>query len=150
MPSISLEAVRYSENRTLQPGPLAERMTSAPKTRTREGDEDRCRPGHQNLLYASFLKLTLVSCHTILVLMKPSLRNVTVTLEERVARWARLEAAKRETSVSRLLGEILKQRMEQGNEYERAMRRALARKPLPKPGGPLLSREEVHERDRLR
>ena len=82
--------------------------------------------------------------------MKSPLRNVTVTLEERVARWARLEAARRETSVSRLLGEILKQRMEQGTEYERAMRRALARKPLSKPGGPLLSREEVHERDRLR
>ena len=82
--------------------------------------------------------------------MKSPLRNITVTLEERVARWARLEAAKRETSVSRLLGEILKQRMEQIDEYGRAMRRALARKALSKPTGPLLSRREVHERDRLR
>jgi len=82
--------------------------------------------------------------------MKSPLRNITVTLEERVARWARLEAAKRETSVSRLLGEILKQRMEQIDEYGRAMRRALARKPLSKPSGPLLSRREAHERDRLR
>lgn len=40
------------------------------------------------------------------------LRNVTVTLEEDVAQWARIEAAKRDTSVSRLLGELLKQRME--------------------------------------
>jgi hypothetical protein len=40
------------------------------------------------------------------------LRNVTVTLEEDVARWARIEAAKRDTSVSRLLGELLKERME--------------------------------------
>jgi hypothetical protein len=38
------------------------------------------------------------------------LRNVTVTLEEDVARWARLEAARRDTSVSRLLGELLKER----------------------------------------
>jgi hypothetical protein len=39
------------------------------------------------------------------------LRNVTVTLEEEVAQWARIEAAKRDTSVSRLLGELLKERM---------------------------------------
>lgn len=39
------------------------------------------------------------------------LRNVTVTLEEDVAQWARIEAALRDTSVSRLLGELLKERM---------------------------------------
>jgi hypothetical protein len=39
------------------------------------------------------------------------LRNVTVTLEEDVAQWARIEAARRDTSVSRLLGELLKERM---------------------------------------
>jgi hypothetical protein len=39
------------------------------------------------------------------------LRNITVTLEEQVARWARIEAARRDTSVSRLLGELLKERM---------------------------------------
>jgi hypothetical protein len=39
------------------------------------------------------------------------LRNVTVTLEEDVARWARIEAARRDTSVSRLLGALLKERM---------------------------------------
>ncbi len=39
------------------------------------------------------------------------LRNVTVTLEENVAQWARIEAARRDTSVSRLLGALLKERM---------------------------------------
>jgi hypothetical protein len=39
------------------------------------------------------------------------LRNVTVTLEEDVAEWARIEAARRDTSVSRLLGSILKELM---------------------------------------
>jgi hypothetical protein len=39
------------------------------------------------------------------------LRNVTVTLEEDVAQWARIEAARRDTSVSRMLGELLKERM---------------------------------------
>jgi len=39
------------------------------------------------------------------------LRNVTVTLEEDVAQWARIEAARQDTSVSRLLGTLLKERM---------------------------------------
>jgi hypothetical protein len=39
------------------------------------------------------------------------LRNVTVTLEEDVARWARIEAARHDTSVSRLLGALLKERI---------------------------------------
>ena len=82
--------------------------------------------------------------------MKSRLRNVTVTLEENVARWARLEAARRETSVSRLLGEILKERMLAKDSYERAMRRSLARQPFLKTGGRYLSREEVHDRARLR
>ena len=42
---------------------------------------------------------------------KSTFRNVTVTLEEDVAQWARIEAARRDTSVSRLLGELLKERM---------------------------------------
>jgi len=42
---------------------------------------------------------------------KTPLRNVTVTLEEDVAQWARIEAARRDTSVSRLLGQLLKERM---------------------------------------
>jgi hypothetical protein len=82
--------------------------------------------------------------------MKDRLTNVTVTLEKKVARWARLEAARRETSVSRLLGSILKERMEEKEGYVQAMRRALARKPFLKTNGRYLSREEVHDRSRLR
>jgi hypothetical protein len=76
--------------------------------------------------------------------MKTKLRNVTVTLEEPVAQWARMEAARNETSVSRLLGAILKERMRQNDEYEIAMRRALAPKSFPASG------EEAHDRDSLR
>lgn len=82
--------------------------------------------------------------------MRTKLRNVTVTLEENVARWARIEAAKNETSVSRLLGAILKERMIEKSSYKSAMRRALARKPFPKKEGQYLSREEAHDRDNLR
>jgi hypothetical protein len=51
---------------------------------------------------------------------------VTVTLEEDVARWARMEAARRDTSVSRLLGSLLKERAkaEDGSAAEAAERLA--------------------------
>lgn len=75
---------------------------------------------------------------------------MTVTLEEDVARWARIEAARNEISVSRLLGAILKERMLHHDGYERAMRRALARKAFLKTQGRYLSREEAHDRSGLR
>ena len=78
------------------------------------------------------------------------LRNITVTVEEDVARWARVEAARNDTSVSRLLGGILKQRMHEADHYAHSMRRALARKPFLNNEGRYLSREAVHDRTRLR
>lgn len=82
--------------------------------------------------------------------MKTKLRNITITLEESVARWARIEAATQETSVSRFLANILRERMKQNDEYEAAKQRALSRKPFLKSDGRYLSREEVHDRSRLR
>jgi hypothetical protein len=82
--------------------------------------------------------------------MKTNLRNVTVTLEENVARWARMEAARQDTSVSRLLAGILKERMKEKDSYEAAMRGFLAQKPFLKTDGKYLSREEVHDRTRFR
>jgi hypothetical protein len=81
---------------------------------------------------------------------KTKLRNVTVTLEENIALWARLEAARQDTSVSQLLAGILKERMRENDSYARAMREALARKPFLKTDGKYLSREEVHDRSRFR
>jgi hypothetical protein len=82
--------------------------------------------------------------------MKKRLRNITVTIEENVARWARLEAARQDISVSRLLAGLLKERMGEKNGYEQAMRRALARECIMKSDGHYLSREEVHDRSNLR
>jgi hypothetical protein len=82
--------------------------------------------------------------------MKPRFRTITVALEEEIARWARIEAARSETSVSDLLGAILKERMLHNDGYERAMRRALARKAFPKAVGRCLSRVEAHDRAGLR
>jgi hypothetical protein len=72
-----------------------------------------------------------------------------VTLEEDVAQWARIEAARRDTSVSRLLEELLKERMSAQEGYERAMRRALGCQPFLRGKGRYLTREEAHDRARL-
>lgn len=81
---------------------------------------------------------------------KTKLRNVTLTLEDSVARWARVEAARQDLSVSRFLANILAERMKENDEYEAAKRRALARKPFLKSDGRYLSRVEVHDRANLR
>jgi hypothetical protein len=51
---------------------------------------------------------------------------VTITLEDDVAEWARIEAARRDTSVSRLLGSLLKEHMsmQDGSVAEAAQRLA--------------------------
>ena len=67
-----------------------------------------------------------------------------------MARWARQQVASQNTSVSRLVGELLKERMQREAEYEAAMQRALARRPFLKTDGRYLAREQVHERSRLR
>jgi hypothetical protein len=60
-----------------------------------------------------------------------------------VADWARVEAARRNTSVSRLVGELLADKMRNDDAYERAMREALEFKPLPLEG-PYLTREQIY------
>ena len=55
------------------------------------------------------------------------MKNVTVTMEDSVADWARLEAARRNTSVSRLIGEMLGEKMRHDDAYERAMQDWLQR-----------------------
>jgi len=55
-----------------------------------------------------------------------------------------------ETSVSRFLAGVLREKMTAREGYAPAMRRALARKPFLKTDGRYPSREEVHERSHLR
>ncbi len=49
------------------------------------------------------------------------MKNVTITMEDAVANWARIEAAKRNTSVSRLVGEMLGEKMQRTDAYQRGM-----------------------------
>ena len=48
-----------------------------------------------------------------------------------VAQWARIEAARLDTSVSRLLGELLKERMSAQDDYQQALRALLGTQTFP-------------------
>jgi len=78
-------------------------------------------------------------------------RNVTITLDEATARWARVQAAHSDTSVSDFVGSLLRERMAADLSYERAMEAYLATPPTNlKQTGKYPRREELHERRRVR
>ena len=73
------------------------------------------------------------------------MKNVTVTMEDSVADWARMEAARRNTSVSRLIGEMLAEKMRREDAYERAMREWLDRDiRFSSDGRPYPTRDEIY------
>lgn len=76
------------------------------------------------------------------------MKNVTITLDEETAGWARVHAAQKNMSLSRFVGEMLRERMRKADEYEKAMQAALAEKPLKLTGPwkPYPKREELHDR----
>ncbi len=74
------------------------------------------------------------------------MKNVTVTMEDSVADWARMEAARRNTSVSRLVGEMLAEKMRHDDAYERAMREALEFKSFGVSEGRYFTREQIYDR----
>ena len=80
------------------------------------------------------------------------MKNLTITLDEETAAWARVHAARHNMSVSRMVGEMLQRSMRAHAQYDQAMRRFLARKPtkLKRAGTGYASREELHDRQRLR
>lgn len=71
------------------------------------------------------------------------MKNVTITMEDGVADWARIEAAKRNTSVSRLVGEMLGEKMRRDDSYEAAMRDAMKFEPI-QFEAPFLTREQIY------
>ena len=76
------------------------------------------------------------------------MKNVTIAVDEKVARWARVWAAEHDTSLSRIVGDLLRERMDAERGYGAAMRRALAREPalLKEPGERYPTRESLHDR----
>jgi len=76
------------------------------------------------------------------------MKNVTITLDEIVARWARIRAAELNTSVSRLVGEMLREKMLDDERYDQARREYLSQKPqkLRRPDAPHPKREDLYGR----
>lgn len=79
-------------------------------------------------------------------------RNVTIALDDETARWLRVEAARRDTSVSAFVAAILAERLAQSAGYEDSMREFLARRPrvLKAREGAYPRRDELHDRAGLR
>jgi hypothetical protein len=76
------------------------------------------------------------------------MKNVTIVLDERVADWARIEAARKRTSVSRLVGEMLAEKMRHQHAYEKAMRRFMSLQPQKlrsSPADKLPTRDEIYQ-----
>lgn len=80
------------------------------------------------------------------------MKNVTITLDEEVARWARIRAAEEDTSLSRLVGEWLREKMLDEINYQTSMQNYLAQSPreLKKKGDKYPEREALHDRQGLR
>jgi plasmid stability protein len=80
------------------------------------------------------------------------MKNVTITLDEQVARWVRIRAAELGKSVSRLVGDLLRERMVEEDDYQAAMKQYLSQSPRPlkQSGARYASREELHSRPGLR
>jgi hypothetical protein len=76
--------------------------------------------------------------------------NLTITADEEILRWARIQAAEKNTSVARLVGDLLRKHMETESRYEAARRRFMGRKPKRLSRGPYPSRDELHDRTGLR
>lgn len=73
------------------------------------------------------------------------MKNVTITVEESALEWARIEAARRNTSVSRLVGEMLAEKMRHDDAYERAYREWQAdQRSWASSGAPYPTRDEIY------
>ena len=79
-------------------------------------------------------------------------QNVTVSLSTQTLKKAKILAAKRSTSISRLLAEQIDALVWEDDAYEIAQRGALAllKKGFDMGGGPMVGREELHDRENLR
>jgi hypothetical protein len=80
------------------------------------------------------------------------MKNVTLSLDDDVARWARVRAAERDQSVSRFVAELLRERMRGEDAYQGALQQYVTGpvRALKRRGARYPRRDELHARDRLR
>ena len=72
------------------------------------------------------------------------MKNVTITVEDAALEWARVEAAKQNTSVSRMVGQMIAEKMRSNDAYEMAMREALKFESWGSSEAPFLKRDEIY------
>ena len=75
---------------------------------------------------------------------------MTITLDDDTARWARIRAAEANTSVSRLVGDLLRRTMQEENVFDRARREFGRIGTAVISSGEYPRREELHDRSDLR
>ena len=75
------------------------------------------------------------------------MKNVTITFDEEVAHRVRVRAAERNTSLSRLLSKLLREKMLEESHYQTSMQNYLAQSPhvLKKKGDKYPARENLHD-----
>lgn len=83
----------------------------------------------------------MFSCYTSAVL-----KNVTITLSEDAALWARKKAAEENISVSRLVGNMIETQMRQSDEYWAAYRQWKELEPVALDAKNRLTRDQAHAR----
>jgi hypothetical protein len=74
------------------------------------------------------------------------LKNITITVNEEAAAWARKRAAEENTSVSKLVGRMLENQMRASDEYWRAYRQWKRIGALDVDAARRLSRKQAHAR----
>jgi hypothetical protein len=74
------------------------------------------------------------------------MKNITITMEDGVADWVRVEAAKRNASISRLIGEWVGEEMRRQDAYEQAMRAALKFETWGISTAPVAQRDDQYDR----
>lgn len=81
------------------------------------------------------------------------MKNITITLDDETAAQARVEAARKNLSLSRFVSEVVQKEMREERQYGEAMRRYLSRGPFRKlEGAPQrdATREEPNDRSDIR
>lgn len=76
------------------------------------------------------------------------MKNVTITLDDRTADWAREHAARQQKSLSRMIGDLLASELRESRDYEVARRHILGVKParLRTGGTSLPRRADLYQR----
>ncbi len=75
------------------------------------------------------------------------MKNITIKVDDDVAHWSKIWAAENNTSVSQILGDLLRQMKKEQTGYAKAMQQFLNAKVQPlKVSGKYPSRDDLHDR----